>query len=334
MGWAACQPDKSVPAQHRYVQTVPANFPPPAYTFSNNPPSKEGFELGRRLFYDPMLSIDGTIACGNCHKQASAFADTDHRVSHGVDNQNGTRNSPPIFNAAWQRNFFWDGGVLNLETLPLAPITNPVEQGETIGGVVRKLNADATYPARFKAVFGKDSVDSQQLLWALAQFTGLMQSANSRYDKHVRNEGETLTPIEQQGLAIFRQKCASCHATDLFTDGAFRNNGLDANHARDAGREIITELPEDRGKFRVPTLRNVELTAPYMHDGRFKTLPAVLDYYQSGVQDSPTLDPLLKSGGSLGIPLTDDEKTSLLAFLLTLTDREFVTDPRFSEPAF
>jgi cytochrome c peroxidase len=331
---ASCQPDADV-LQPETVPgaLLPANFPAPVYTLEANPPTQEAFELGRTLFYDPRLSRDNQVSCGSCHQQYAAFAHADHRVSHGIDGLLGTRNAPALQNLRWKKNFFWDGGPQNLETLPLAPLTNPVEMDETLENVLRKLNADSKYQQRFAKVYGQSPITSQQFLRALAQFMASLTSANSRYDHYARQEaGGQLNEAELRGQAVLAQKCAACHATDLFSDDSFRNNGLDKSFAADSGRAHITSLPADQGRFKVPSLRNVMLTAPYMHDGRFQTLAQVLDHYDSGVVDSPTLDPLLRqTNGRLGIALSAQEKSDLLAFLATLTDEQFIKDKRLAE---
>ncbi|GAA3953228.1 cytochrome c peroxidase [Hymenobacter algoricola] len=312
---------------------MPANFPAPVYGPNENPPTREAFELGRSLFYDPRLSRNGTVSCGSCHQQFVAFANAGHDVSHGIDGRTGTRNAPALQNLRWRRGFMWDGGPNHLEVMPLAPITNPVEMDETVENVVGKLNADATYRRRFQVVFGKQPIDSYQLLRALAQFTAALTSANSRYDHFVRREaGGTLSEPELRGRAALQQKCAGCHATDLFTDESFRNNGLNRTFPADSGRMHITQLATDRGRFKVPSLRNVALTAPYMHDARFQTLLQVLDHYDHGLVESATLDPVFRQrAGQPGISLTAQEKSDLLAFLHTLTDEAFLADKRLAE---
>ena len=331
---AGCQPDSDVRPTETVPGTVlPSNFPAPVYTLETNPPTQEAFELGRTLFYDPRLSRTGDVSCGSCHQQFVAFAHADHRVSHGVDGLLGTRNAPALQNLRWKQNFFWDGGPQNLETLPLAPLTNPVEMDETLDNVLGKLNANPDYQRRFQQVYGTSLIDSYQFLRTLAQFTASLTSANSRYDHYVRQEaGGQLNEAEQHGRVLFVQKCSACHATDLFSDDSFRNNGLDRTFAADSGRTHITSRPTDLGRFKVPSLRNVARTEPYMHDGRFQTLKQVLDHYASGVVDSPTLDPLLRQpDGRLGISLTEQEKNDLLAFLATLTDEQFLKDARLAE---
>jgi cytochrome c peroxidase len=330
----SCHPDADVrPADEVPGTQVPANFPAPIYGVEQNPPTPAAFALGRKLFYDPVLSRDGTISCGSCHQQFVAFAHADHRVSHGIDGRLGTRNSPALQNLRWSRSLLWDGGVSHIEMLPLAPITNELEMDETLTNVLQKLNADADYRQRFSEVYGDGAINAQRFLKALAQFTAALTSANSRYDHYVRKEnGGTLTQPELRGLTVFQQQCASCHATDLFTDESYRNNGLDRTFAADSGRAHITRQASDRGKFKVPSLRNVARTGPYMHDGRFETLSQVLDHYASGVVDSPTLDPLLRQpNGQLGLALTAQQKADLQAFLQTLTDEQFLTDKRLAE---
>ncbi|QMU29121.1 cytochrome-c peroxidase [Adhaeribacter radiodurans] len=307
------------------------HFPDPVYQYQNNPLTKAGFELGRKLFYDPILSEDNSVSCGSCHKQFAGFADLEHSVSHGLNNQLGTRNTPALANLRWNPDFFWDGGVNHLELVPLAPITNLLEMGTNLSLVIRKLNRDPKYVTQFRKVFHQDTINSQQLFKALTQFIGEMVSANAPYDQYVNGKTDALTEEQKQGLLVFEAKCSTCHKPGLFTDHSFRNNGLDSEFKKDLGRKIITEQPSDLGKFRVPSLRNVAVSSPYMHDGRFRTLAQVLEHYDKGVKTSATLDPLL-GGSRLGIALSKEEKKQLLAFLEALTDKTFITDPRFADP--
>jgi cytochrome c peroxidase len=331
----SCQPDADVlPGKVVPGTEVPSNFPAPVYGVEKNPPTRVAFELGRALFYDSRLSRTGEVSCGSCHQQFVAFANAGHRLSSGVDNQLGTRNAPALQNLRWKSTFFWDGGPKNIETMPLAPITNPLEMDETVDNVLRKLNADAHYQRRFSQVFGGTGpIDSYQFLRALAQFTASLTSSNSRYDHYARHEaGGTLTEAELRGLAVLRQKCSSCHAGELFTDESFRNNGLDRSFPLDSGRAHITRSSLDAGRFKVPSLRNVALTAPYMHDGRFNTLTEVLDHYDHGVVESATLDAQLRQPNrALGIPLSVEERQELLAFLATLSDEQFLHDPQLAK---
>jgi cytochrome c peroxidase len=313
---------------------IPSNFPDPVYDLSSNPPTKEGVALGKRLFYDTRLSRNNTISCGFCHMQSNAFTHHGHDLSHGVDDQLGRRNSLPIQNLIFYKTFFWDGGVHNLDLVGLNAIANEVEMDEEVDNILAKLRANSSYPQQFKKAFGLDEITSTVFLQALSQFLATMVSANSKYDMHIRKEnGITFTGSELQGLELFNEKCAGCHSTDLFTDQSYHNNGFSTSTDldRDRGREEITLNPEDRGKFKVPSLRNVELSAPYMHNGKLKTLEDVLEFYSEGVNDSPTLDPLLKQSGKPGIQLSTEEKKALVQFLLTLTDERYLSDRQFSE---
>ena len=312
---------------------IPSNFPTPTYDLSKNPLTEEGFALGRKLFYDPLLSKDGTISCASCHQQDAGFVQADHDLSHGVEDRLGKRNALPIFNALFRKSFFWDGGVPKLDFVPVNPIENELEMDEKMDNVVHKLNTAANYRALFKNAFSVDTISSKEVLQAFAQFMYAMVSANAKYDKFVRKENNTLLDKEElAGFNLFKDKCASCHSTDLFTDDSFRNNGLDNEHPKDKGREEITLNLADRAKFKVPSLRNVALTAPYMHDGRFNSLEEVMNHYANSVQNSSTLDPLLKSGTRLGIPLTSNEQKQLILFLNTLTDSTLINNKDFSNP--
>jgi len=305
----------------------PLNFLDPVYDFSKNPVTKEGFELGKALFNDPLLSRDNTIACSECHNQSYAFTHHGHPLSHGIEGKVGLRNAPPIQNTAWQKEFFWDGGVGDLDLFPIAPIENPVEMDEKLGNVLEKLKKSTRYPNLFKSAFGTDEINTQRFLKALSQFMNSLISDNSKYDKVMRHQGEVFTLDEKAGYDLFNAKCASCHQGALFTDQSYRNNGLPINEQlNDKGRFRITENSTDLYKFKVPSLRNVELTAPYMHDGRFFTLDDVLNHYSRGVVQSETLDPIL----SKGISLSEEEKRKIILFLKTLTDKEFIRNTKFS----
>ena len=306
--------------------TIPANFPkPPTNIFANNPLTKEGFELGRKLFYDGVLSADGNFPCASCHQQFASFATFDHDLSHGFNNQFTTRNAPPLFNLAWHSSFHWDGGIANLEVQPLAPIIAPNEMAESIENVVRKLNADTSYKRMFKQAFKTEVIDSKNMLKALSQFMGMMVSANSKYDKVKRGE-TSFTAAEQRGYDVFKQSCASCHAEPLFTDLSYRNTGLPLNTSlNDFGRMRITRLSSDSLKFKVPSLRNIYQTAPYGHDGRFYSIGQVIDHYTNSVVNGPTTDPLVKNKLTLDVY----QKNDLMIFFRTLTDSSFLADKRF-----
>lgn len=309
----------------------PANFPEPVYHFNTNAVTQAGFELGRKLFYEPRLSRNNTISCGSCHIQSAAFTHHGHDVSHGIDDRLGKRNSPPIMNLAWNPSYMWDGGVFDLDLQPIAPITAHEEMDESVENILTKLQAHPEYPALFQKAFGSSTITSANFLKALSQFMVMCISSNSKYDKVQRKEGETFTTLENQGYQVFQQKCSGCHTEPLFTDHTFRNNGIGVGFNGDVGRYDITLQDADKYKFKVPSLRNLQYTAPYMHDGRYYTLEAVLDQYSGNVQHSATLDPLLQQNGVLGIPLNTGEKSALLAFLQTLNDKTFITNTMLAE---
>jgi cytochrome c peroxidase len=204
---------------------------------------------------------------------------------------------------------------------------------ETMENVLMKLRAHPQYPALFRKAFGTSDITGPRMMKAMSQFMVMLVSANSRYDSVMRQQGPAFTADEQAGYVIFQNKCSNCHQEPLFTGNSFRNNGIGAGYNDDQGRYTATLNPADKYRFKVPSLRNLAYTAPYMHDGRLLTLDAVLDHYAGEVQDMPTLDPLLKQNGRLGIALNTTERGQLLRFLQTLNDRDFITDKRFSEQA-
>lgn len=313
--------------------TVPSNFPALAYNIELNKPTEKGFELGRKLFYDGRLASDGLVSCGFCHLQANAFTHHGHTVSHGVGDALGTRNAPPIQNMAFQTSYMYDGAAENLDLQPIIPLTSAIEMNGDLNVILKMMKEDKEYQKLFGQAFEDKAITTENMLKALSQFMVMMVSSNSKFDKYRRNEiGGTFTIDELAGYELFKSKCASCHATDLMSDNSFRNNGLAVNpKVNDVGRYKVTEIASDYYKFKVQSLRNVEVSAPYMHDGRFGTLEAVLNHYALGVTDSPTLDPILKQNGKLGIELTDTDKKQIIAFLKTLTDKQYLTDKRFSE---
>ncbi len=308
----------------------PANFPQPIYHFETNQVTQERFELGRKLFYDPILSANNTISCGSCHIQTSAFTHHGHDVSHGIFDRRGTRNSPPIMNLAWNTSFMWDGGIVDLDLQPIAPITNHVEMDDSLPNVLNKLRNSTVYPALFQKAYGSSEINSSGFLKALSQFMLMCVSSNSKYDSVMRNQA-IFTSEEQEGYQLFKQKCNSCHAEPLFTDHSFRNNGLSVSMVNDEGRYLVTQKPTDRYKFKVPSLRNLAYTAPYMHDGRLFTLDAVFDHYTMQVQNTPNLDPLFLQNGQPGLSISLTERQKLLVFLKTLNDKSFLLDKLLSE---
>lgn len=308
---------------------IPAGWPkPPTSIFAKNKLSEQGFQLGKKLFYDTRLSADGNISCANCHQQFAAFSTYDHDFSHGLNDQHTTRNAPALFNLAWMTKYHWDGGINHIEVQPLSPITSPNEMGETLQNVLLKLKKDTAYPKMFKAAFGTEEINSQRMLKALAQFTGSIVSANSKYDKVLRGEAK-FTYAEENGYKLFKATCAGCHKEPLFTDNSFRNNGLEINTLlNDFGRMKITNDKKDSLKFKVPSLRNVAVSLPYMHDGRFQSLGAVIEHYRNGiVAAQPTLDPQLANK----ISITNAQKYELIYFLNTLTDTSITKNTRFAQ---
>ena len=303
-----------------FALPYPSHWPKPAYDFSRNPLSRQGVALGRQLFYDPILSRDSTVSCASCHLSFTAFTHVDHALSHGIEDRIGTRNSPALMNLAWANAFMWDGAVAHLDFQALAPITHPAEMDNRIERVVAKLAATPPYPALFQAAFGAPNITGERVLKALSQFELTLVSANAKYDR-VALGTDTFTQQEQRGHRIFQQHCDRCHTAPLFTNANFERNGLPVDTAlRDYGRMRITQRPADSLKFKVPTLRNIELSQPYMHDGRFRKLRDVLHFYAT----ASTLQPAPH--------LSSNEKTDLIAFLLTLTDQSFLFNPEFSFP--
>lgn len=306
---------------------IPAGWPKPSTDiFAKNKLTEEGFQLGKKLFYDGRLSKDGEVSCASCHQQFAAFSTYDHDFSHGVNNTFSSRNAPALFNLAWMTALHWDGGINHIEVQPLTPLTAANEMGETLDSVLIKIKADDNYRRMFKAAFGDATVTSQRMLKALAQFTGSLVSANSKYDK-VKNGEEHFTAFEQNGYEVFKTNCAGCHKEPLFTDNNFHNNGLMLNRFNDIGRQKITLFPGDSLKFKVPSLRNVQLSFPYMHDGRFYTLANVIDHYNN-LHQQPGLDTLLKNK----IAINSTQKNQLIYFLYTLTDTSFTKNKRFAAP--
>jgi cytochrome c peroxidase len=320
--------DRASAGPQPLVFDVPAGFPQPHYSFSTMPLTEEGFQLGRKIFYDGRLSPDGTISCASCHEPIAAFGTFDHDLSHGFDNQHTTRNAPGLFNLAWHKQMRWDGGVNDIAAQSLSHIMAPNEMAEQMPKVVMKLSGDQEYRRMFRATFGDETVNSERILSALTQFVANMVSSNSRYDKMKRGD-LTFTSAEQTGYEIFKSKCNSCHAEPLFTDLSFRNNGMELNPTiKDVGRMGVTGNSADSLKFKVPSLRNIMLTFPYGHDGRFIALSQVFTHYSEQIEESATLDPLLKDK----LPLSALERQYLIEFLRTLTDSTFLLNPRYAKP--
>lgn len=301
---------------------IPTDFPDVNSYVSLNKPTKYGAELGEKLFSDKRFSADNTISCSSCHIQGNAFADHNARAI-GIEGRIGLRNAPPLQNLMFLKFFNWDGSRLQLETQPLVPIITHEEMDSSILEVIGKIKDDAPYKDLFKKAFGDQEITADKIYKSIAQFEYTLISANSKYDKVKRKEGQSFTESEAAGYATFQQKCASCHSTELFTDQSFRNIGFPLNtDSNEAGRGRVTGISSDFMSFRVPSLRNVEYTAPYGSFGQFTTLKSVLDYFDNGVLDAENLDPIFKSNGNR-IPLTELEKENLIAFMKTLSDKEF-----------
>lgn len=328
-----------------YEFQKPYFFPEPSLP-AYNPMTEEGIALGRKLFWDEQLSRNNAVSCGSCHAPAHAFADN-VAGSVGLYGELTPRNSMALINLAWNNTFFWDGRVLTLEEQIASPIHNPIEMDMDWATTVARLKADEAYPQMFAAAFGNDCVDTLRISYAIAQFMRTMVSANSRFDQAYYYGGTPLSPSEIRGMELFLAEggdpnvyvggqnggdCFHCHGGSFvqFTDHQFHNNGLDSVFT-DLGREEVTGLPYDRGLFKTPTLRNIALTAPYMHDGRFQTLREVIEHYNTGGHLTQTLDPLMKFP-NVGLGLSEQDIDDLVSFLETLTDTSFVNNPNFRKP--
>jgi cytochrome c peroxidase len=317
--------NEDVPGQTALNFSIPNGFPNPIYDFSKNQLTEEGFQLGRMLFYEGQLSKDGWHSCASCHHQVAVFGTYDHDLSHGYNDQHTNRNAPGLFNLAWKKEFHADGEFKSLEAECLDPIQAPNEMAEEIGNVLTKLRKDEHYVHMFKAAFGSGEITIERMQKALAQFTVSMITANSKYDQ-VKKGTNSFNDFELRGYTLFKTNCASCHPEPLFTDFSYRNTGLSFNtYTKDYGRMMVTGKVEDSLKFHVPSLRNVSITYPYMHDGRYASLRACIEHYGNNVQQGPTLDPLLTNP----LRFTNLEIIDLVAFLRALTDSTLTKDPRF-----
>ncbi len=322
-------------------QTKTLNFFPPIADTSNNP-STEGFELGRMLFYDPILSSDSTFSCASCHRQEVAFSDAPNQFSKGIKGEKLTRNTTPLYNLAWYQAMFWDGRAKTIEEQAFHPVRAINEMALNWKDAEFRINRHAIYPELFFNAFGNQKIDSHLITKAIGQFERSLISNNSKYDQVLRGE-RYLTPDEYKGFELMNDQtkgdCLHCHTTDanaLGTTGTFSNNGLDKavvlDDYVDRGQASITGKIDDLGKFKIPSLRNVAVTPPYMHDGRFKTLEEVLDFYSEEVNNSLNVDSKMTSAHRGGVHLTEQEKKQIILFLHTLTDSTFLTNPAFSNP--
>ncbi len=327
--FSACEPDEPAPPDPMekldltpYEVTLPPHFPDLVVP-EDNPLTVAKVNLGKKLFYDPVLSVDNSISCNSCHLQENAFSDP-NQFSLGVGGTEGKRQAMPIFNLAYNPSFFWDGRAASLEEQSLMPIEDPAEMKNTVSEVVNRLKASTEYTEMFHKAFGKDP-DAEGLAKAIASFERTIVSHNSPYDKYLK--GITpLTPSQQRGWLIFNQEvaeCFHCHNGHNNTSYDFRDNGLQATY-EDLGLGALTGHESDYGKFKVPSLRNLKFSAPYMHDGRFETLEEVIEYYMSGGNNSPNQDVLIRP-----FNLTNQEKQDLLAYLLSLSDEEFIVEEEY-----
>lgn len=308
-----------------YDLKYPEYFPAPTYNFTHNPLSEEAVLLGRALFYDPVLSKDNTISCASCHSPYNAFAHTDHDLSHGINDQVGTRNAPALFNLAWQQSFMWDGAINYLDAQALAPISDSTEMGESLPSVLAKLQEGKRYPQLFFNAFGDSTITGEYFLKALTQFQLSLVSADAKYDE-VKSGNASFSIQEAKGYTLFKQHCNSCHTEPLFSSYAFNKNGLPIDTSlNDLGRWEITQVKADSFLFKTPSLRNLSYTYPYMHDGRFRKLSQVINHYAD-----TTL--LVDKKQLISINLTSNEQTDLIAFLLTLDDKSFVFNPKHQFP--
>ncbi|MCB9251369.1 MAG: c-type cytochrome [Flavobacteriales bacterium] len=318
-------------------------FPPPKIAVDNQL-TIEGVKLGRMLFYEKKLSGDGTQACASCHIQEFAFTDT-ARFSLGIRGHRGGRQAMSVFNMAWHENeFFWDGRAHLLRDQSLMPIQDKLEMDETLENVIAKLSASQMYKDQFIRVFGSEEITSRKMSLAMEQFMNSIISNKSRFDDFLK-DSTVFTSSEKRGFKLFTTEynpffpdqsgadCQHCHSGFNFENDKYMNNGLDGDgEFKDEGRFKTSGTQNDFGKFKVTSLRNIAITAPYMHDGRFKTLEEVIEHYNSGIKASATLDPSLEQTRAKGLFLTDQDKKDLVAFLKTLTDKELTHNPEYSSP--
>ncbi len=336
-----------------YIFELPLGWSMPPIP-ADNPLTVEGIALGRKLFYDPILSADLSQSCASCHNQQFGFTDNGKRFSTGIDQIAGTRQSMPIFNLAWAERFtpsmgsrslrfFWDGGATNLESQVIGPITNPIEMHDSLPNVLSKLQAHATYPELFRKAFGTPGITTQRLMMAIAQFERIIISSGSTFDKFLINVTPTgtkffdftvFTPEEKNGYDVFvdenKGDCFHCHpvSSPYLTDFQFHNNGHQSN---DPGLQRITGKADDIGKFRTASLRNLTLTPPYMHDGSIATLEEVIEFYDNKASRVYPSDAFITKHPN-GLNLTTKEKADLVAFLKTMTDSTFIVNPAYAKP--
>ena len=325
------------------LDIVNGNLPAPNLP-EDNPLTVQKVELGRMLFYENLLSRDASISCASCHHQSDGFSDP-NQFSIGVDGNLGGRQTMAIFNMAWNENgFFWDGRAELLRHQAVLPIQDELEMDETLTNVIAKLNAQDMYKEQFIRAFGDVTINEERIAYALEAFMFSIISDDSKYDRYLAGT-ETLTASEERGRQLFFGEynpffpetsgadCAHCHSGNNFENDLYMNNGLDSDaDMDDEGYQAVTGNAEDRAKFKVTSLRNIAITQPYMHDGRFNTLMEVLDHYNEGIQSSTTLDPALAMTMDTGLMLTSEDKLDLVNFMKTLTDNRFLSNPAYQSP--
>jgi len=356
-GIAACKPDPGPDPDGPVYDPTPLTVKsplglPPLEDNPNNPMTVEGVLLGRKLFFDPILSADSTLSCAGCHNPFAGLVDDANAVSIGIDGIAGTRNSMPLFNLAYTPLFsitpegrprgglFWDSRSPNLEQQALVPITDPIEMHNTLPQAVLSLQRHPRYPLDFFYAFGDSVITPERIGQAIAQFERSIVSGNTPFDRMLSGQifwDDDVFDGYELYLDLFGGDCFHCHGSGgLFTDFTYRSNGLDpytrAADFPDRGLGAITGDTADYGKFKVPSLRNLKYTAPYMHDGRFATLREVIDFYSEGVQNTPFTDQLMEFAFQGGAQLTEDEKDKLEKFLLSLSDDSLSLRPEYQNP--
>lgn len=312
----------------------PVSFLPPkdfpAMEFPNdNPYTEQKAELGRYLFYDKRFSRDSSVSCGTCHKAEFAFSDSGNAFSKGFHGLLGTRNSPSLTNTGYNTSYFWDGTVLTLEKQALAPIINPVEMNMDTDTLLIRLRTDAVYAPLFTSAWGSPEITLERVTKSIATFQRTLVSGSSPFDDWNRGKTDAISVSAQRGYDLFfgeEGDCFHCHASYNFTDNMFHNNATEL-FPSDEGRYRMTNDPADKGKFRTPTLRNIALTPPYMHDGKFQTLEQVLIHYNSGGKTTDNKDILMRPLG-----LSEQDRSDIIEFLRSLTDRKFTSAASLQDP--
>lgn len=306
------------------AKEFPSYFPQPKFEIPANAIEQQRAELGRMLFYDPILSRDSAISCASCHSPYHAFAHTDHALSHGIADSIGRRNAPALFNLAWQKHFMWDGAIGHLDMQAVTPITHPDEMGETMAGVIKKLQNSPIYQKALAVCWPGEKWESFHVLKSMSLFQAQLISSTSRYDA-MRAGDVVFSEMEKKGYQVFIQHCNSCHQEPLFTTGELSNNGLPVDSAlMDYGAFEIQKTETSKGLFKIPSLRNWTFTKPYMHDGRFKKMQEVIAHYRKGERNVFLSNTDMRSA----LNISDNESVELMAFLKTLNDSAFVFDEK------